>query len=516
MTGVEPAAATESENEPRPEPLDREPEPADRPSGGSAARLRVLPWLRQAARALSFRPVRSEGPRGGPAILLLLTVALFATALGAQRAYIDGPARFYWTGALQGWAGVAIAAWLCWVVARSGDGAGRSEGASEPLQAGTLMTVLTAASLIVGVAFSGVNLLVQTVVGPIAEWSPALSWSLWLVPMAWLGLANLRLLWRHAGSHAVRALCVLVVPLPLLIGGWLQPIVFWWPEPPEDTSEVRHLQLTDDVLAAQARFMAGPPAPLSPPVAGQVNLYAITYAPHATEDVFMRESAVVAKTLADRFDAGQRTVQLVVHPDTATTFPWATPLNLRHTLAQMARLMDTERDVLFIHLTSHGGQDGKLAVSAWPLSLEPVTPGDLKQWLDEAGIKWRVISVSACYSGSWIEPLANDNTLVMTAADADHTSYGCGRRSTLTFFGRAMYEEGMRATWSFRDAHAEARKVIEVREQEAGKTDGYSNPQISEGRAIAPVLERLARERSVISASDARADPEGQRPASRD
>ena len=136
--------------------------------------------------------------------------------------------------------------------------------------------------------------------------------------------------------------------------------------------------------------------------------------------------------------------------------------------------------------------NGKLAVSAWPLSLEPVTPADLKQWLDEAGIKWRVISVSACYSGSWIDPLANDNTLVMTAADADHTSYGCGRRSTLTYFGRAMYEEGMRATWSFKDAHAEARKVIEVREQEAGKTDGYSNPQIQVGEGIRPKLAELA------------------------
>lgn len=429
-------------------------------------------------------------------MLVVLTIAFFATALGAQRAYIDGPAEFYWTGVLQGWAGVAIAAWLCWTVARSSAGGrGVADEVIAPMDAGTLMTVLTAASLIVSVAFSGLNLLVQRVVGPIDEWPVALSWGLWLLPMGWLGLANLRLLWRHAGSHAVRALCVLVVPLPLLVGSWLQPIVFWWPEPPEDTSEVRHLRLTDDVLAAQARFMAGAPAPLSPPAPGRVNLYAITYAPHATEDVFMRESAVVAKTLADRFDAGERTVQLVVHPDTATSFPWATPGNLRNTLAQMARVMDRERDVLFIHLTSHGGQDGKLAVSAWPLSLEPVTPADLKQWLDEAGIKWRVVSVSACYSGSWIEPLASDNTLVMTAADAEHTSYGCGRRSTLTYFGRAMYEEGMRATWSFKDAHAEARKVIEVREQEAGKTDGYSNPQISEGRAIAPVLERLARER---------------------
>jgi hypothetical protein len=124
-----------------------------------------------------------------------------------------------------------------------------------------------------------------------------------------------------------------------------------------------------------------------------------------------------------------------------------------------------------------------------------MTPELLKRWLDEAGVRWRVISVSACYSGSWIAPLAGDGTLVMTAADAEHTSYGCGRRSELTFFGRAMYEEALRKTWSFAEAHAAARKVIEVREQEAGKSDGYSNPQISEGAGIREVLQRLQSER---------------------
>jgi hypothetical protein len=37
--------------------------------------------------------------------------------------------------------------------------------------------------------------------------------------------------------------------------------------------------------------------------------------------------------------------------------------------------------------------------------------------------------------------------------------------------------------------------VIEVREQEAGKSDGYSNPQISEGAGIREVLQRLQSER---------------------
>ena len=72
-------------------------------------------------------------------------------AVQAQRAYIDGPAQFYWTGVLQGWAGVAIAAWLCWTVARSSAGGrGVADEVIVPMDAGTLMTVLTAASLIVG------------------------------------------------------------------------------------------------------------------------------------------------------------------------------------------------------------------------------------------------------------------------------------------------------------------------------------------------------------------------------
>jgi hypothetical protein len=105
------------------------------------------------------------------------------------------------------------------------------------------------------------------------------------------------------------------------------------------------------------------------------------------------------------------------------------------------------------------------------------------------------VSISACYSGSWIEPLAGPGTLVMTAADADHTSYGCGSRSDLTFFGRAMYDEQMRMTWSFEAAHAAARSVIARREVEAGKTDGYSNPQIRVGTGIREQLDQLERQR---------------------
>ena len=143
-------------------------------------------------------------------------------------------------------------------------------------------------------------------------------------------------------------------------------------------------------------------------------------------------------------------------------------------------------------MSSHGASDGELSAGMRPLTVNTVTPEDLKRWLDEAGIKHRVISISACYAGNWIVPLSDADTLVMTASDADHTSYGCGSKSDLTFFGRAMYDEQLRnKTLSFETALASARPIIKQREEEAGKTDGYSNPQIAMGANIRDRLKLL-------------------------
>ncbi|REN20658.1 hypothetical protein DSI41_03965, partial [Mycobacterium tuberculosis] len=62
----------------------------------------------------------------------------------------------------------------------------------------------------------------------------------------------------------------------------------------------------------------------------------------------------------------------------------------------------------------------------------------------------------------------------------------------LTFFGRAMFDEELRKTRSFETAFAAAVPVIKQREIDGGKEDGFSNPQISVGEKIRPVLDRLA------------------------
>ena len=224
---------------------------------------------------------------------------------------------------------------------------------------------------------------------------------------------------------------------------------------------------------------------------GVVDVYGLVFAPYASENVFRRESTMVSTLLQERFDAQGRVVHLLNHAETADTHAWATPQNLQRAIAALAQRMDRDSDVLVIYMTSHGARNHELAASHWPLEVPPVTPEMLRAMLDEAGIRHRVIAVSACFSGGWIEPLATDSSLIMTAADATHTSYGCGTRSELTFFGRAVFHEQLRQTHSFTEAFAKAVPVIAQREVEAGKQDGFSNPQIHVGAQIVPVLRAL-------------------------
>ncbi len=51
-----------------------------------------------------------------------------------------------------------------------------------------------------------------------------------------------------------------------------------------------------------------------------------------------------------------------------------------------------------------------------PLELAPLTAPALRSLLDAPGIKWRIVVVSACYSGGFIDALQDDYTLVLTAA----------------------------------------------------------------------------------------------------
>lgn len=100
--------------------------------------------------------------------------------------------------------------------------------------------------------------------------------------------------------------------------------------------------------------------------------------------------------------------------------------------------------------------------------------------LDKSGIRWRVIVISACYSGSFIPALQSPETLIITASAADKTSFGCNRGDRYTYFGRAFFDLAMREQSSIKQAFEQARQTVTKWETAQGFEP--SEPQWSIGR----------------------------------
>jgi hypothetical protein len=84
--------------------------------------------------------------------------------------------------------------------------------------------------------------------------------------------------------------------------------------------------------------------------------------------------------------------------------------------------------------------------------------------LARTGMRYKVVVISACYSGVFIPRLANPDTLVITAADADHPSFGCRDKAKWTYFGNAFFNIALRQAKSLKDAFVVARSLVKKRE----------------------------------------------------
>jgi hypothetical protein len=265
--------------------------------------------------------------------------------------------------------------------------------------------------------------------------------------------------------------------------------------------------VSESAFYAQQRLLAQALDALEPGRAGTEDVYVLTAALYASEDVFMKEVGVIADLLEERFDGHGRTVRLVNNPATLETLPIATMTSIRRALAAIGSRMNADEDVLVLYLTSHGSERHRLSVDLWPLELDPVDPAGLRKALDDAGIRWRVIVVSACYSGGYVEPLRDARTLVITASAARRQSFGCGSESDFTYLAKALFDEELRSSLSFEEAFARARETIAAREREQGFEP--SEPQIDVGTAIREKLRsleaRLAARAASGPAEDARA-----------
>ncbi|WP_255987770.1 C13 family peptidase [Chitinolyticbacter albus] len=322
-------------------------------------------------------------------------------------------------------------------------------------------------------------------------WRYRLSWTLVLLPYCWLGLALLRQLWR---SGRLRALVTTLIAVGGLVGFQL-----YYPESPlwladaQDTQDVAEPVAPTPPLPETALFFRQPELlhqalnQLTPEVPGAVDVYTIAVAGFGGQTVFLREAEAARQRFADPH--GGRDVLLANAAASADRRPMASRDTLAATIREVGRLMNPAEDMLVLYLTSHGGEDHAFSLSYPELELAPITPQWLAETLKSAGIRWKLVAVSACYSGGYLKPLADPYSAVVTAADAKHTSFGCSDNEEYTYFGRAFIVDALGKEARLQPAFNAAKAAILKRE--AAEEYEHSNPQLALGAEFArrfPVL----------------------------
>ncbi|HEV2607291.1 MAG TPA: C13 family peptidase [Xanthomonadaceae bacterium] len=252
-------------------------------------------------------------------------------------------------------------------------------------------------------------------------------------------------------------------------------------------ADIESIASYEDLMYAQPDLVDASLKRLRPQTPGKIDLYALGFAGDGEQNVFRNEVDYLPKLLAQRFGAAGRTLQLINSPQTFEKTPLATRTNLYDALSGIASTMDVNEDILLLFLTSHGSQDHQLFVEMGELPLDQITPQDVRDALDAAHIRWRIVVISACYSGGFIPALRDSHTMIITAARSDRTSFGCGSDSQITWFGKAFLTEALNQTTDFRNAYLRARTTIAGWEKRDGETP--SEPQYWAGTEIQQKLD---------------------------
>ncbi len=257
----------------------------------------------------------------------------------------------------------------------------------------------------------------------------------------------------------------------------------WYPLQTANENIVRSHNIdVETVYYSQSTLLDKATGSLIEGKAGVPDLFFIGFAGDADEDVFMNEAKSAQSIMDDHFNTFGRSLVLINNEETVESVPLANGHNLKNSIKETAKLMNVDEDILVLFLTSHGSEDHYISANFPPFKLNNLNAETINAALNAAGVKWRIIIISACYSGGFIEPLSDPYTLLITAANAKRNSFGCGHDGKYTYFGDAYLENGLKQTKSFIHAFDVAKKIIFEKENEEGFKN--SEPQIMIGSEI--------------------------------
>ena len=246
--------------------------------------------------------------------------------------------------------------------------------------------------------------------------------------------------------------------------------------------------LSEDAFYAQSRLLNKSLEQVQFGEFAQTHWYFLGVAGASYQDVFRFEIDRIKEQFDTRFGTFGRSVELVNNPETRTETPIASKTSMELALRRIGQQMNHESDVLFLYMTSHG-LPNQFEMENEPIDLDDIDPKWLREILDKSGIRWKVIVISACYSGSFIPALQSPDTLIITASAADRASFGCSNEADYTYFGRAFFDQAMREKNTLHSAFNQAAETVAKWESNQGFEP--SEPQWVIGKNMELMLPQL-------------------------
>ena len=372
--------------------------------------------------------------------------------------------------------------WACYLLLGLGACALTARAQSRTADTRTLLVPVLAAAPFVLLVFSLASDLPLMARFPVLFTLLALAYLVCLTVRV-LGAAYGPVRWRSALTAIA-----LVITAPSVAGLLDLDTRLWVPE------EQTQGEQSDDADQAEALYydqparIAAAVARVAPSQHGRPAAYFVGFAGDGSQGVFRRETLFASEVFGARYGSLERSVLLINDIDDRDSYPLASVSGLEQTLKVLAARMDPEEDVLVLFLSSHGSQDG-LEVENGSLPLAQLAPEDVREALDASGIRWRVVVVSACHSGVFVDALKSDTAAIVTASDAAHDSFGCEDDRELTWFGEAFLKDSLPHSASLEDAFHKAADLIARREEADHQV--HSNPQLYVGERMQKKLAEL-------------------------
>lgn len=221
--------------------------------------------------------------------------------------------------------------------------------------------------------------------------------------------------------------------------------------------------------------------------ADRAEIYFVGIAGDGTQGVFRREVNYIRELFDTQYGTEDKSAVLINGRVSYQQDPLATTTSVEVLLQGVAGKMDTENDILFIYFSSHGSREFNFILEQPGLDLYPLTAQRMGEIIKSLPVKHKVVMISACFSGGYVQSVKDDNTMVIVAASEDRHSFGCSDRAEMTYFGEAFFKDSLPQSDSFEAAFELTRDIVRGREAKEGFEN--SNPLIFKPKAI---LERLA------------------------